>query len=144
MASTREQVLNAMKAALDGVPGAAVDRNIDQPESIAGAGHIVLRDGDPGEGDRTLGANPSYYWRHLVDIEAYVQDKDQAARDAALDGLLADIETHLLADVTFGGVALTAEVENLEIEQFEDDGTATIKGALIVIAVEYETTTALG
>jgi hypothetical protein len=54
-ASKAEQVLDALKALLETLPGAAVDRNRVLPEKIPAGGLIVLRDGDPGEPEQALG-----------------------------------------------------------------------------------------
>jgi hypothetical protein len=48
-ASKAEQVLGAIKALLDTVPGAAVERNSALYEKVASGGLIILRDGDAGE-----------------------------------------------------------------------------------------------
>jgi hypothetical protein len=47
-ASKAEQVLDALKALLETVPGATIDRNSALPEKIPDGGLIILRDGDPG------------------------------------------------------------------------------------------------
>ena len=54
-ASKAEQVLDALKALLETVPGAVVERNSVLPEKIPDGGLIILRDGDPGEPEQALG-----------------------------------------------------------------------------------------
>jgi hypothetical protein len=54
-ASKAEQVLAALEALLETVPGATVERNSALPEKIPDGGLIVLRDGDPGQPERALG-----------------------------------------------------------------------------------------
>jgi hypothetical protein len=78
-ASKAEQVLGALKALLETVPNAAVERNSVLPETIPGGGLIVLRDGDPGEPEQPLGGFGNAYYQHAVEIEAYVEG-DAAAR----------------------------------------------------------------
>ena len=56
-ASKAEQVLEVIKALLETVPGAVVERNSALPEKIPGGGLIVLRDGDPDEPEQALGAS---------------------------------------------------------------------------------------
>ena len=53
-------------AARDG-PYAVVQRNSVLPEKIPGDGLIILRDGDPGEPERALGAFKTAYYRHPAD-----------------------------------------------------------------------------
>ena len=54
-ASKAEQVLDALRALLETVPGATIDRNSVLPEKIPDGRLIILRDGDPGEAEQSLG-----------------------------------------------------------------------------------------
>ena len=81
-ASKAEQVLEAIKTRLEAIPGAIVDRNSVLPEKVSGAGLIILRDGDPGEPEQSLGGFDSVYYRHAVEIEVYVEEGNPATRDA--------------------------------------------------------------
>ena len=86
--SKAEQVLEGLRTVLETVPGASVERNSVLPEKIPDGGLVILRDGDPGEPEQALGGFGSTYYQHAVEIEAYVEDGDAAARDAAFDALL--------------------------------------------------------
>ena len=86
-ASKPEQVLEALKALLETVPGAVVERNSVLPEKIPDGGLIILRDGDPGEPEQALGGFGNAYYRHAVEVEVYLEEGDPAARDAAFDDL---------------------------------------------------------
>ena len=90
-ASKAEQVLDAMKALLETVPDAVVERNSALPEKVPAGGLIILRDGDPGEPEQALGGFGSTYYQHAVEIEVYVEEGDAALRDAAFDDLLQQI-----------------------------------------------------
>ena len=104
-ASKAEQVLEAIKALLETVPGAVVERNSVLPEKVPAGGLIILRDGDPGEPEQALGGFGNAYYQHAVEIEVYVEEGDAAVRDAAFDDLLQQIGTALDADPTLGGLA---------------------------------------
>ena len=104
-ASKAEQVLDALKALLETVPDAVVERNSALPEKIPDGGLIILRDGDPGEPEQALGGFGNAYYQHAVEIEVYVEEGDAAARDAAFDALLQQIGASLEADPTLGGLA---------------------------------------
>ena len=104
-ASKAEQVLEAIKALLETVPGAVVERNSVLPEKIPAGGLIILRDGDPGEPEQALGGFGNAYYQHAVEIEVYVEEGDAAVRDAAFDDLLQQIGAALDADPTLGGLA---------------------------------------
>jgi hypothetical protein len=54
-ASKAEQVLEALRAVLETVPGAAVERNSVLPEKIPDGGLVILRDGDPREPEQAIG-----------------------------------------------------------------------------------------
>jgi hypothetical protein len=54
-ASKAEQVLAAIKALLDTVPDAVVERDSALPEKVPAGGLIILRDGDPGGPEQALG-----------------------------------------------------------------------------------------
>jgi hypothetical protein len=99
-ASKAEQVLEAMKARLETVPGAAVERNSVLPEKIPAGGLIILREGDPGEPEQVLGGFGNACYQHTVEIEVYVEEGEAAARDAAFDALLQQIGIALEADPT--------------------------------------------
>jgi hypothetical protein len=90
-ASKAEQVLEAIRALLETVPDAVVERNSVLPEKVPAGGLIILRDGDPGEPEQALGGFANAYYQHAVEIEVYVEEGDPAARDAAFDALLQQI-----------------------------------------------------
>jgi len=98
--SKTEQVLEALWAGLETVPGAKVERNAVVPERIPAGGLVVLRDGDPGEPDTALGGFGNTYYSHAIEVEVYVEQGD-----AAFDALLGEIGTVLDADPTLGGLA---------------------------------------
>jgi hypothetical protein len=54
-ASKTEQVPDSIRALLEAMPDATVERNSILPEKIPAGGLIIVRDGDPGEPHRRLG-----------------------------------------------------------------------------------------
>ena len=100
MSSKTEQILTALTVRLRAVPEAKVERNTAAPERIPRGGLIVLRDGDPGEPEQTLGGIGGVYYSHAVEIEVYVETGEAAARDAAFDALVRNIGAALDADPT--------------------------------------------
>ena len=87
-ASKAEQVLEALRAVLETVPGATIERNSVLPEKVPEGGLVILRDGDPGEPERALGGFGNAYYEHAVEIEVYIEDGDAVARDTVFDELL--------------------------------------------------------
>ena len=142
-ASKAEQVLEAIKALLGTVLGATVERNRVSPERIPDGGLIILRDGDPGEPEQALGGFGSTYYQHAVEVEAYVEDGDAAARDAAFDGLLQQIGVALEADPTLGDLAFGLTYGRPEPAIEAIAGAPAIKSATLTVTVDYEAGTPL-
>jgi hypothetical protein len=142
-ASKAEQVLDTLKALLETIPNAVVERNSVLPEKIPDGGLVILRDGDPGEPEQALGGFGSTYYQHSVEIEVYVEEGDAAARDAAFDALLQQIGAALEADSTLGGLAFgtTYARPGPAIEAVA--GAPAIKSSTLTVTVDYETEAAL-
>ena len=138
-ASKAEQVLDALKALLETVPGATVERNSVLPEKVPDGGLIILRDGDPGEPEQALGGFGSTYYRHAVEVEVYLEEGDAAARDAAFDALLQQIGVALDADPTLGGLAFGLTYGRPEAAIEAVAGAPAIKSATLSVTVDYET-----
>jgi hypothetical protein len=142
-ASKAEQVLDALKALLETVPDAVVERNSVLPEKIPGGGLIILRDGDPGEPEQALGGFGSTYYQHAVEIEVYVEEGDAAARDAAFDAFLQQIGAAFETDPTLGGLAFGITYSRPEPSIEAVAGAPAIKSGTLNVTVEYETETPL-
>jgi hypothetical protein len=138
-ASKAEQVLNALTALLQTVPGSSVERNSVLPEEIPAGALIILRDGDPGEPEQALGGFGNAYYEHAVEIEVYVEEGDAAARDAAFDTLLQQIGAVLEADPTLGGLAFGLTYGRPEPSIEPIAGAPAIKTATLSVTVDYET-----
>jgi hypothetical protein len=138
-ASKAEQVLDALKALVEMVPGAAVERNSTLPEKIPDGGLIIVRDGDPGEPEQALGGFGSTYYQHAVEMEVYVEQGDAAARDAEFDDLLQQIGAVLEADPTLGGLAFGVTYGRPEPAIEAVSGAPAIKTATLSVTIDYET-----
>ena len=55
-------MLEALRAVLETVPGASVERNSALSEKIPDSALIILRDGDPGEPEQALGGFGNAYY----------------------------------------------------------------------------------
>jgi hypothetical protein len=137
-ASKAEQVLDALKALLETVPDAVVERNSVLPEKIPGTGLIIVRDGDPGEPEQALGGFGSTYYQHAVEIEVYIENGDAVARDGAFDELLQQIGGALDADPTLGGLAFGLTYGRPEPAIEAVAGALAIKAATLTVTVDYE------
>jgi Transposase DDE domain group 1 len=134
-ASKAEQVLEAIRALLETVPGASVERNSVLPEKIPDGGLIILRDGQPGEPEQALGGFGNAYYQHAVEVEVYVEEGDAAARDAAFDDLLQQLGIALEADPTLGGVAFGLTYGRPEPSIEPVAGAPAVKTATLTVTV---------
>ena len=144
MSSKTERILTALTDRLRAVPKAKVERNTAAPERIPKGGLIVLRDGDPGEPEQTLGGIGGVYYSHAVEIEVYVETGEAAARDTAFDVLIQGIGTALDADPTLGGLVFGMTTARPGIDTEAVIGAPAIKTGTIECVIEYETATPLG
>ena len=142
-ASRTEQVLEGIKASIETIAEASVERNSVLPEKIPDGGLIILRDGDPGEPEQALGGFGSTYYQHVVEIEVYLEEGDATARDAAFDALLQQIGAALEADPTLGGLAFGLTYGRPEPAIEAVAGAPAIKAATLTVTVDYETPTPL-
>lgn len=138
-ASKTEQVLVAIKGQLQTIPETVVERNSVLPEKVPTDGLIILRDGDPGEPESSLGGFGGSYYRHAVEIEVYVEEGDAAVRDTAFDQLLEQIGAALEADPTLGGLAFGLTYGRPEPSIEAVAGAPAIKTATLSVIVDYET-----
>lgn len=138
-ASKSEQVLEAIRTTLETMSGVLVERNSVLPEMIPAGGLIILRDGDPGEAEQSLGGFSHTYYQHAVVIEAYIEHGDAEARDINFDELLQQIGSALEVNPTLGGLVfgLTYGRPDASIEAVS--GAPAIKSATLTVTVDYET-----
>ena len=139
-----EEILEAIKALLQTVPNAKIERNKAVPERIPAGGLIVIRDGNPGEPDTALGGFGGAYYSHNVEIELYVEEGDAMARDAAFDTLVQAVGAALESDPTLGGLAFGMTYGRPEIDTEGVTGAPAIKHGILAVTVEYETDSPLG
>jgi hypothetical protein len=141
--SKAEQVLEALRAALETVPDAVVQRNSVLPEKIPDGGLIILRDGDPGEPEQALGGFGNAYYQHAVEIEVYVEEGEASARDTAFDAVLQQIGAVLEADRTLGGLVFGLTYGRPESAIEAVAGAPAIKSATLSVTIDYETSAPL-
>ena len=137
-ASKAEQMLDALKALLETIPDALVERNSVLPEKVPGGGLIIVRDGDPGEPEQALGGFGNAYYQHAVEVEVYVEEGDAVARDAAFDALLQQIGAALESAPTLGGLAFGLTYGRPEPSIEVVAGAPAIKTATLSVTVDYE------
>lgn len=137
MTTRREQVLSALHARLEGMPGGvAVLRNASLPEKIPAAGLLILREGTPGEPGVTL-SPLRYHYEHRAEIEAFVRG---TGLDGAFDTLTSAVGTALAADRTLGGLCDWIEPEAPEPADLPVEGATVIRAAVLIVTLHYTST----
>lgn len=138
--SKREQIVGAVVAAIDAaLPNADVERDADAPQRVTSDGWVIIRDGDPGTPEVTLGRS-TYFHTHQVHVEVYAPD------NATRDALMQAIEAAIRADETLGGLVAVSEVRLAPEDSLQTqvaEGAAPIRAALLYIEVNFQSTTAL-
>lgn len=146
MTTIREQALTIIEARLRaGFPDQDVARNRAVRARIAGAGDVVLYDGE--EVDRLSEMSPPFFvitW--AADVQIFVQNPDRAARDQMLDDLLVLLDGIFPADgsETLGGLVHFTEITNMDLMDEPVEGAPDIKAAVAAIEFEYETSSSVG
>ncbi len=144
MATTREEVMQALQAALVSA-GLVVERNCARPAQPSKDGLVMLRDGDPGEPEILLGdPEGAYLWTHLAEIEVAVERADEARRHADLDDLLRRVDLALAADPTLGGRCDQVQPGAPVIEHEGREGGRHLAVAAIRVALDYSTASPMG
>lgn len=143
MATTREQILQALFMRLQTITNAKVLRNEILPEKIPPNGLLIVRDGTPGEPEVLL-SPLSYFWEHRAIVEVAVQAGGQAERDAALDNLFQGIAAAIATDRTLGGLCDMATALAPDMDMLVTEGVAGIKAAIVPIELIYVTADQLG
>lgn len=139
MVTTSETVLAALHARLQ--PLAALTlRDEVLPERIPAAGLIILRDGQPGEPEVTL-SPLRYHFQHRAELEVVIQAG--TGRASAFDDLITAIGATLEADRTLGGLCDWVEPEAPASVDLPVEGAASLKAALITVALHFTTTSPL-
>lgn len=143
--SATETVLKALYARLDAdgaLPaGTLLERNAALPARIPGAGAVILRDGDPGQPERTM-SPLTWHYVHRAEIDILV-DRPPYIADATFDTLRRAIGAVIDADRTLGGICDWVEGEAPAPLQLSIEGAEQIKAATITVELHYASTDSL-
>lgn len=140
--SKRHDVIAALKALIaTALPNADVlvlDDEDPSPTRPAPGGRVVLRSGDPGDPEVTLGIL-TYSYSHRIPIEITAYPTAADSRGRVLDEMAGAIGAGIAADRTLGGLADWIEPEPLITDDIYVTGTQAVgKGETAVIA-DYST-----
>lgn len=139
MTGARAAALAALHDTLAEIDGPTVARGGARPVSVPAGGLVILRDGELGEPEVTLGP-VSYLWHHRAQLEVLITEDDAQT----LDALLRAVGDAIAADPTLGGAVDWAEPSAPETEDLAVEGSAEIRAALVTVTLVYPSTTPLG
>lgn len=138
--SKREQIVEAVVSAIAAaLPLADVERDGDTADRVTTFGRVVVRDGEIGSPEITLGRG-AYFYDMRIHAEVYAQTNE--TRDAIMQA----IEASVSADETFGGLAIVSDVllaPDDSLQTQVSDGAAAIRAALLYVEVTFQSSTAL-
>lgn len=143
MTSTSETILQSLAALLDAGTTAKFERNASVPEKIPAEGLLVLRDGNPGVADETLGGFDAVYYEHEIEIEIYVAEGRQNTRDEKFDDLVVEIGAVLIANPTLSGLIFGMTYSRPDVSIEIIPGSHAVKSGVMSIVMDYEAPTPL-
>ncbi len=140
--SKRHDVIAALKALVaSALPNAEVlvlDDEDPAPTRLAPGGRVIIRSGDPGDAEVTLGLL-SYSYSHRIPVELTGYPSGTDSRGKVLDDMAGAIGAAIEADRMLGGLAEWIEAEPLVTDDiFVTGAQAAGKGETAVIA-DYST-----
>ena len=143
MTSKTEMILQALATLLDDNTSAKFERNASVPEKIPSEGLIILRDGNPGVPDETLGGFDTVYYEHEVEIEIYVAEGKQSDRDTLFDTLVTEIGAALESVSGFENLIFGMTYARPDVSIEIIPGSHAIKSGTIDLVLDYESATPL-
>lgn len=99
---------------------------------------VIVRDGDPGDGEGVLGGFRDKFYDHTIDVEEFVRGETDDARDEKLHLLDRKVKQALESDITLGGLVQSMDYGEPAPELEPIDGAADIKSALLGVTVGYQ------
>jgi hypothetical protein len=120
-----------------------IERNTTTPVELSGT-LIILRDGQPGEGDRALGETGPVLYSHTIEVELYSQSADRGLRDQRWAALVAGLGAALDADTSLGGLTAGMIYSYPDAQSTLVEGAEDIKSGVLNIITDYMTNSRLG
>ena len=143
MASRREEVIAALEALVRlALPFAGTQRDAPWPTRPEPGGRVIIRDGDPGEPEVTLGVL-SYTYTHDIPLEVF-GPTGASSRHELLDDMLTALGKAIEADRSLGGLVEWLEPSAAAPDDVVVEGGQPIRAAIITVTAIYSTTSPLG
>lgn len=119
-----------------------VEKNSTDVSLLGATGRLVIvRHGDPGQGEGVLGGFRCKFYSHVLDIEMYVAAETDQERDALFESLCIDVYAALESDITLGGLVQGLDYDAVAPVPEHIEGAANIVSAVLGVNTEYQTGT---
>ena len=140
--SKRLDVLSALhtliSSALPGADVLGIENDDVAPTRPTPGGRVVIRSGDPGDPEMTLGVL-SYSYSHRIPIEITAYPSSSQSREQIVDAMAGTIGTAIIADRTLGGLCEWVEAEAPQTDDIRVAGTQAARAADLAVIAEYTT-----
>lgn len=143
MASRREEVISAVESLVRlALPFAGAQRDAPWPTRPEPGGRVIIRDGDPGEPEVTLGML-SYTYTHDIPLEVFGPAGAESRHDL-LDDMLMRLGAAIEADRTLGGLTEWLEPSAAAPDDITVENGQPIRAAILTVTAIYSTPSPLG
>lgn len=144
--SKRLDVLQAIgaliQAALPNAEVITIDDDEAAPTRLAPGGRAVIRSGDPGDPDVTLGVL-TYTYSHRIPVELTAYPSATLSKEQVLDAMGAAIGGAVAADRTLGGLAEWLEAEAMTTDDYNVPGAPAARAGDLALIADYTTSNPL-
>lgn len=134
-----EAVVALVKAAL---PSADVERNRSKPQSVAAAGTVIVRDGDPGEPDIDL-SPLAYNYAHQIPLELSIYPTASVTAEAGLDAMKTGLAAAVMANRTLGGRCQFLDLMPGTTDDLDAPGAVPGRWCEVIVVASYVTASPL-
>jgi hypothetical protein len=131
-----QAVCQLVAAALPSADVVGTDNDDAAPARIGAGGRAVIRSGDPGEPEVTLGVL-SYSYSHRIPIELDAYATDTLSREQAIDEMAEAIGAAVEADRTLGGLVEFLDIEAMTTDDLTISGGKAARSADLAVIAEY-------
>lgn len=140
--SKRLQVLDAVEAlvrlALPNADVVSLDNDEPAPTKLAPGGRVVIRTGDPGPPEMTLGIL-TYTYFHRIPLELVAYPSGELSRERVLDEMAGKIGAEVEIDRTLGGLVNWLEPEAMTTDDVYTAGAQAAREGDLALVAEYDT-----
>lgn len=138
--SKRLDVLKAIgtlaQAALPAADVVTIDNDAVAPTKLAPGGRVVIRSGDPGDPEMTLGIL-TYSYSHRIPIELDAYPSGSQSREEVLDAMGVALGAAVEADRMLGGLVEFLDLEAMTTDDIYTSGAQAARSGNLALIADY-------